>query len=109
MTPDQLIQKLQLITQKVEALKKENFELKEKLQAQQNQHKELKGKFDLKNSETENLEKQLKSVKLAMFLSKEDKQSTKLYINKMIKDINISINLLTKPNGAKSEQDSNKA
>ena len=109
MSPDQLIQKLQLITQKVEALKKENFELRENLQAQQNQHKELKGKLDLKNSETESLEKQLKSVKLAMFLSKEDKQSTKLYINKMIKDINISINLLTKPNGAKSEQDSNKA
>lgn len=109
MSPDQLIQKLQLITQKVEALKKENFELREKLQAQQNQHKELKGKLDLKNSETENLEKQLKSVKLAMFLSKDDKQSTMLYINKMIKNINISINLLTKPNGAKSEQDSNKA
>ncbi len=109
MSPDQLIQKLQLISQKVVALKKENFELREKLQAQQNQHNEVKGKLDLKNSEAESLEKQLKSVKLAMFLSKGDKQAAKLHINKMIKDINISINLLTKQNGAKSEQDFNKA
>ncbi|MDZ4757472.1 MAG: hypothetical protein SGJ10_04955 [Bacteroidota bacterium] len=109
MTTDQLLQKLELIARKVELLKKENFALKEKLETQQNQYIELKTKVDLKNSETESLQKQLKSVKLAMFLSKEDKQSIKLQINKMIEDINTSINLLTQQNGTKSEQDSNKA
>lgn len=109
MTSAELIKKLESIARKVERMKEENTILKRKNDTLQKELIDLRQKLDLKKTEQENIENQLKMVKLAKFLNKGDVQNTKLQINQLIKDINTSINLLTQPNGAKSEQDSNKA
>ena len=102
-TSQKILTRLQEVVTKTEALKNENFMLKTELEKVKKKLEVTQLNLIEKNFENENLQKQVKIRKLAMFLDTNEKQSIRLYLSKLIKDMNQSINQLSQTTSGKND------